>query len=156
MLFIHDILILFLKKHEGGKITKFLALGKVLPGNEFLQILDIEPETPSQGPAQLCYDPEWLEIVHRCACLFPLGPTNFTMPSPFSYPPISDERIKEIAGKLKERIAVKESPAGARPEPTQQQAANFQMLLQEACGEFALSQHSDTQMENPEEISLDN
>lgn len=137
-------------------MTKFLALGKVLPGNEFLQILDINPETPSQGPAQLCYDPEWLEIVHRCACFFPLGRGIFTMPSPFSYPPITDERIKEITEKLGDKIVIKGSPAGERPEPTQQQSMCFQTLLQSACGEFVSNQQTDAKTENPEEILLDN
>lgn len=142
-------------------MTKFLALSKVLPGNEFLQILDIPTATATEGQPKLCYDPEWLEIVHRCACLFPLGTGTFSMPSPFSYPPVSDEKIKEITDKLKEKIAVKESLTGAKPEPTTQQAGHFQEILQEGCGEFTQFQQGAAEATapasaNPEEIDLDN
>ena len=40
--------------------TKFLALDKVLPGRQFLQVLDL-PDRP--GPRSVTLDPEWLGIV---------------------------------------------------------------------------------------------
>jgi len=47
--------------HDSQKTTKFLALGKVLPGKDFLQVIDVP--TPSDEPLRLEYDPEWLVIL---------------------------------------------------------------------------------------------
>lgn len=58
---------------EAGTMTRFLALDKPLPNRDFLQVLDVAPQTgsgarteaeadrPGAGPFE--YDPEWLAIV---------------------------------------------------------------------------------------------
>lgn len=48
--------------HPSGKVTKFLALDKVLPNRHFLQILEFPSEIP-QEQLQLQYDMKWLAIL---------------------------------------------------------------------------------------------
>ncbi|GAM24716.1 hypothetical protein SAMD00019534_078910 [Acytostelium subglobosum LB1] len=43
-------------------VTKFLALDKVLPGRDFIQVIDVV----QTGPLQLSYDPHWLGILNKC------------------------------------------------------------------------------------------
>ena len=51
-------------RHEGGNLTKFLALDKVLPNRHFLQVLEFTPpEAESQTVLELRYDPTWLAIL---------------------------------------------------------------------------------------------
>eukprot|EP01116_Phalansterium_solitarium_P020989 TRINITY_DN6379_c0_g1_i2.p1 TRINITY_DN6379_c0_g1~~TRINITY_DN6379_c0_g1_i2.p1 ORF type:complete len:499 (+),score=143.14 TRINITY_DN6379_c0_g1_i2:143-1639(+) len=94
-----------LVKHESGKQTKFLALSKVLPGQDFLQVLDIE--SPADAPLRLEYDAEWLLIVLSTLPLRSEAPRNVSMPSindagrrRYDYRP-TDEQIQmvhDIAG----------------------------------------------------------
>jgi lariat debranching enzyme len=63
-----------------NKTTNFLALDKILPKHEFLQLLEITPSTiPTdssilQRPLQLIYDPEWLAITRAFSSTNPIAP----------------------------------------------------------------------------------
>ncbi|KFG99580.1 Ser/Thr phosphatase family protein [Toxoplasma gondii VAND] len=72
--------------HPGpeGKATRFLALDKVLPRREFLQILEVEPLLPagyvqqlspgiSRRSPTLCYDEEWLAILRANQQVLPVS-----------------------------------------------------------------------------------
>ncbi|CBZ51768.1 hypothetical protein NCLIV_015600 [Neospora caninum Liverpool] len=74
--------------HPGpeGKATRFLALDKVLPRRDFLQILDVDPRLPAgyvqelspervprHSPPAICYDEEWLAILRANQRAIPLG-----------------------------------------------------------------------------------
>lgn len=58
-----------LVRHPSGRETRFLALDKVLPRRDFLQVLDMNVAEVAQGapspPAGLAYDPEWLALLKR-------------------------------------------------------------------------------------------
>ena len=66
---------------ESDEVTKFLALDKIRPNGDFLQVLDIDPLAPEEGGIAvaeneenlLCYDPAWLALLQQT---FPL--MNFT------------------------------------------------------------------------------
>jgi lariat debranching enzyme len=64
--------------------TNFLALDKITPNREFLQLLEIapsaEPSSPSilERPLQLTHDPEWLAITRAFASTNPIN--NFPAP----------------------------------------------------------------------------
>ena len=48
----------------GASVTRFLALDKVLPNRDFLQLVDIEPPEGCGGEStHFEYDPEWLAIL---------------------------------------------------------------------------------------------
>ncbi|KNC53998.1 lariat debranching enzyme [Thecamonas trahens ATCC 50062] len=64
--------------HASGAKTKFLALDKIRPGGDFLQVVDVEPTTPFEPahPSEanaLCYDPLWMAALKET---YPL--MNFT------------------------------------------------------------------------------
>lgn len=67
--------------HEDGTATKFLALDKCLPKRRFLQVLDIEsPEASPGKKIELCYDLEWLTILHLTNHLISVKGSNGYMP----------------------------------------------------------------------------
>jgi lariat debranching enzyme len=85
--------------------THFLALDKILPNRDFLQLLEITPSTtptsPSvlERPLQLSHDPEWLAITRAFAST---DPTN-NFPAPTS-PPSSLAAIDEARTWVDEHI----------------------------------------------------
>jgi lariat debranching enzyme len=88
-------------QHTPTKQTKFLALSKPAPGNDFLQVLDI-PE--GDGPKQLMYDPEWLMILATTKHLYSTAKYNIQMPSMQSFGVtgerydfrVTDEEIQQV------------------------------------------------------------
>ena len=75
--------------HPRGTETRFLALSKVLPRYDFLQLLDITvPDGGGESgecSTPLAYDLEWLHSVHATASLFPVGERqSFAFPAPGS------------------------------------------------------------------------
>ncbi|KAF2401160.1 DBR1-domain-containing protein [Trichodelitschia bisporula] len=60
-----------------NKTTRFLALDKLLPGRDFMQLVEITPLNPSSEPLSrplhLQYDPEWLAITRAFAPDFVYG-----------------------------------------------------------------------------------
>ena len=71
--------------------TKFLALDKVQPGRDFLQIIEIIP-TKRDVKLSLEYDPEWLAILRKTHNLLTTQKNNVNMPYELLYP--SEEVIK--------------------------------------------------------------
>ncbi|CAF4519002.1 unnamed protein product [Rotaria socialis] len=71
-----------LVEHTNGNLTHFLALDKCLPGRDFLQVLDVEPISPTPSPSnRLCLDPEWLCILSKTDHLLHVQRTNTFLPS---------------------------------------------------------------------------
>jgi lariat debranching enzyme len=64
--------------------TKFLALDKVQPGRDFLQIIEI----PAKRDVKLSleYDPEWLAILRKTHNLLTTQKNNVNMPYELLYP----------------------------------------------------------------------
>lgn len=56
-----------LVRHPDGRETRFLALDKVLPGRDFLQVLDlpVSDDAAAAAPPGLAYDAEWLALLRR-------------------------------------------------------------------------------------------
>lgn len=86
-----------LVKHEGEKVTKFLALDKCLPKRRFLQILDVGGKISSQKDLKLSYDLEWLTILHLTNHLLSVKPVSNYMPGPggserFDFTPTEEEK----------------------------------------------------------------
>ena len=55
-----------LVRHPTGRETRFLALDKVLPNRDFLQVLDIPvSDVGPEAPQALAYDAEWLALIRR-------------------------------------------------------------------------------------------
>lgn len=81
--------------HEGGGVTKFLALDKCLPRRQFLQILDL-PTPSGHAPLTLEWDPEWLAILRATEPLMRHTPALWLPPHPLtderhSFTPTQDE-----------------------------------------------------------------
>ena len=144
-----------LVRHPAGTETRFLALSKVLPGYDFLQLLEIP--LPSDGSnnstkgsnsegLELAYDLEWLHSVHATASLFPVGDRQrFAFPPPgspetraFALKP-GDVRVTDpavLAGML--RIPPCATVPGCVVDPPALQQQRFLELLQTLFGPFPL------------------
>lgn len=62
--------------HGNGKVTKFLALDKLIPGRDFMQFLEIDC-----NPGPLCFDREWLSIVSAIDPFLTYSHSRFVPPS---------------------------------------------------------------------------
>ena len=135
--------------HPDGAETRFLALSKVLPRYDFLQLLDIavprgRADTPEDAP--LAYDLEWLHSVHATASLFPVGERqSFVFPAPgspaaraFALAP-EDVRVADPAA-LAELLRVPPcaTTPGCTVDPPALQQQRFLGLLQTLFGPFPL------------------
>jgi len=81
--------------HPNGRTTKFLALDKVMPNRQFLQMWTFPQAT---GPKQLNYDEEWLAIIRSTNHLLSFSPRDVQLPKPstdpsqrFDYRPTTEE-----------------------------------------------------------------
>ena len=74
--------------------TKFLALGKVFPGSDFLQIMDM-PDPSNGQEKRLTYDAEWLGILASTSYLQSISPNEVLLPSPASPNYRFDFRLSE-------------------------------------------------------------
>ena len=67
--------------------TRFLALDKVLPGRDFLQLLSLEPQAEAETEAEdggvgaIEYDPEWLAILRKTHHLLDTGRHRVHLPT---------------------------------------------------------------------------
>jgi lariat debranching enzyme len=90
-----------------NKTTNFLALDKILPNREFLQLLEVAPSNPPttasvlQRPLALTYDPEWLAITRAFSTTNPTAPSAPPSASP---PSTMLERIDAEAAWVDEHI----------------------------------------------------
>ncbi|OLL26374.1 Lariat debranching enzyme [Neolecta irregularis DAH-3] len=91
-------------KEDGPRFpeeTRFLALDKVLPRRDYMQILEIEPVSPiASNPSlstNLCYDPEWLAITRVYHPYFTTSRTQ----------PLLPQNVEELI--QKERVWVAEN-----------------------------------------------
>ena len=91
-----------LVRHPSGAETRFLALGKVLPHNDFMQFVDVPVSATASAAAEedgvvdldeqfgcaesgLAFDLEWLHSVHATAPWFPVDDRRrFVFPAPES------------------------------------------------------------------------
>lgn len=56
--------------HGEGKTTRFLALSKPLPGEDFMQVIDLPEKSTGVGDGidlVIKRDPEWLAIVKQAS-----------------------------------------------------------------------------------------
>ncbi|EGC37717.1 hypothetical protein DICPUDRAFT_86844 [Dictyostelium purpureum] len=85
--------------------TRFLALDKVLPNRDFLQVLQFE----EKAPLKLCYDPQWLIIQSKTKHI----KENYTSYNPQPLDPnlftnlLTPEDIEKIEGRLIEIYKLK-------------------------------------------------
>lgn len=70
-------------RHEGsGKITKFLALDKPLPGRQFLQVLDLPVPAALERSPKLEYDVEWLSVLKKTLPIMSYSSQTWYPPAP--------------------------------------------------------------------------
>lgn len=87
-------------------LTRFLALDKVLPGRDFLQILNVPRRCPTRGikvvngVAHNCleHDVEWLAILRETHGL--LQETPYRVQMPIEVPTITEEDMEKIRSKI--------------------------------------------------------
>lgn len=110
--------------HDDNKSTKFLALDKCLPKRKFLQILDIETSEDVTNN-ELCYDLEWLTILHITKHLTSVKALSSYMPGPgnsnirWNFAPTDEEKefvLKRFDNNLK--IPLNFEPTAAAFDPS--------------------------------------
>ncbi|PRP89108.1 hypothetical protein PROFUN_01828 [Planoprotostelium fungivorum] len=78
------------------RVTKFLALSKPLPGQNFIQAISI----PHDGsPKVLQYDPEWLVVVARTKHLMSSSSDRVILPQVIGYE-AKEEQMREVQAKV--------------------------------------------------------
>jgi lariat debranching enzyme len=85
--------------------TNFLALDKCLPKRSFLQLLQVDPHTPTkfQRPLQLQYDKEWLAITRVFADQLKVGDPYAQVPADKGdafYRPLIEKEMSWVEEKL--------------------------------------------------------
>ena len=88
-------------EHRDGKVTKFLALDKPLPGRHYLQIVDVGDDHQGQE-VRLEHDAAWLAVLKATDHLVSTGRSDCYMPGPgsgdeYDFRPSDDdiERVKD-------------------------------------------------------------
>lgn len=129
-----------LLQHAPGHCTRFLALDKCLPGRDFIQILDIEPEKidpqysarNSDGHYSFYYDAEWLAVLRASLPLFSSASGPVALPAGLDIASMRKQMQDEGALiESAEALRVPRNFAATAPayDPTNPQAPSGRMAL---------------------------
>lgn len=151
--------------------TYFLALDKVGPGKQFLQLMQVEPgKSPTNGlgatpapnvsasprsmPSVISIDREWLAIVHATRRFFNGTPTQTVLPSPEQLAPLLEASKKLVSENIRdEDLLVPPIFAPQMPGVMDMLLMRLQMLDGSAAPNTLTTTAVTT---NKEEIDLDN
>ncbi|KAN0030503.1 hypothetical protein ACTA71_009142 [Dictyostelium dimigraforme] len=96
-------------KPDQAEFTRFLALDKVLPNRDFLQVLEFEQKVPIGEPLKLCYDPQWLLIQSKTKHITETynSSTNKPLDPDLFLNLYSNEEVKKVEERFKEIYKLK-------------------------------------------------
>ncbi|KAN0016356.1 hypothetical protein ACTFIU_006323 [Dictyostelium citrinum] len=97
------------KKDNTKEFTRFLALDKVLPNRDFLQVLQFEQKVPIGQPLKLCYDPQWLLIQSKTKHISETynSPTAKPLDPDLFVNLYTNEEVKKVEDRAKEIYKLK-------------------------------------------------